>query len=126
MRCQHGEIVTRFCISENCSSKTAGACSYCLKKNHFHLGRLETLEFKEVENLVSALNVSEDKKYKLVSFKQLLNNYFQGLKVQINKSLESVCKTMTERVSHSYLFSENASEAYKKLQSKDLKKISPA
>ncbi len=56
--------------------------------------------------------------------KELLGKFFQNLKVQISKSLDSVCESMIDRISNAYLSNLGLLDVYKKVVEKDYKQIS--
>lgn len=55
--------------------------------------------------------------------KELLGKFFQNLKVQISKSLDSVCESMIDRISNACLLNLGLLDVYKKVLEKDYTKI---
>jgi hypothetical protein len=94
------------------------------KRNHLHLINFETLNSDELEELGKKLSLKDCKKNKLSNMKELLGKFFQNLKVQISKSLDSVCESMIDRISNACLSNLGLLDVYKKVVEKDYKKIS--
>ena len=63
-RCEHGEKITKFCITEHCHHKEAAGCDYCMKRYHFHLTNTLQLTEPNIEDVVKKLTLPTDSKYK--------------------------------------------------------------
>ena len=42
-RCEHGEPIKLFCVSDTCNWRDAGGCENCLKKYHTHVQNIDTV-----------------------------------------------------------------------------------
>lgn len=82
-KCEHGERITRFCMAEHCRHREAAGCDYCIKKHHFHLSASPLLTEPDLDNIVKALTLPADGKFKSRALQEIACEYLRAVKVSI-------------------------------------------
>lgn len=104
-KCEHGEPITLFCLSEECDYKDLCGCKMCFKRFHRHGQNLDTLELEKLEELFRCFCVRSDVKMKSNLLQEAVENYFTIMKSQISASIDAVSRIIANKLKYPYLYS---------------------
>jgi hypothetical protein len=124
-KCEHGERISHFCLTENCQNKEPGACELCLKKYHTHLTHGLQLTEEELCLLMKKFALDNAVKPKCRILQEAVYSYFNEVKTELLNALEASCKNIINQIGYPYLFATNALTTYKRLKNKEYRKINP-
>lgn len=83
-KCEHGEKITKFCVTEHCHHKEAAGCDYCIRKYHFHLTSTLLLTEADIELLLKNLTLPSDIKFKARNLQETALDYLRTVKTIFN------------------------------------------
>jgi CHAD domain-containing protein len=122
-RCEHGEKITKFCITEHCHHKEAAGCDYCIKKYHFHLTNTTLLSEPELETIVKTLTAPSDSKYKTRALQELTADYLRQARQALTNWLEQAQTLIIDRLTHPLLRKQGLLPTYQRLRNRDYRKV---
>jgi hypothetical protein len=122
-KCEHGEKITKFCITEHCRHKEAAGCDYCIKKYHFHLTNTALLSEEDLDGIVKTLTFASDSKYKSRSLIESTNDYLRQVKQAVNTWFDQAQSIITDKLSHPLLRKEGLLATYQRIRNRDYRKV---
>ena len=122
-KCEHGERISHFCLSDTCQSKEVGACELCLKKYHSHLTHPLHLTEDEVLALLRKFALDNAVKPKCRVLQEAVYNYFNEIKTELVTALETACKNIINQIGYPFLAASNHLATYKRLKNREYRKL---
>lgn len=122
-RCEHGERITKFCVTEHCHHKEAAGCDYCIRKYHFHLTNTVLLSEADLEELVRKVALPSDTKYKTRNLQEAAIEYLRTIRNNFNAWMDQAEKSITERLAHPLLRVQGFLPTYNRLKYKEYRKL---
>ncbi len=122
-RCEHGEKITKFCVTEHCHHKEAAGCDYCIRKYHFHLTSTLLLTETDIELLLKNLTLPNDIKFKARNLQETALDYLRTVKTIFNTWIQQAQNAIAERLTHPTLRKNNLLNSFNRLKQKDYRKI---
>ena len=122
-KCEHGEKVIKFCVTEHCHHKEAAGCDYCMKRYHFHLTNTVQLSENNIEDIIRKLNLPTDSKYKTRGLQENAIDYLRNIKNSMNHWFDQAQNAVADRLSHPLLRKEGLLPIYNRLKYKEYRKI---
>lgn len=122
-KCEHGEKITKFCVTEHCHHKEAAGCDYCIRKYHFHLTSTLLLTETDIELLLKNLTLPNDIKFKARNLQETALDYLRTVKTIFNTWIQQAQNAIAERLTHPTLRKNNLLNSFNRLKQKDYRKI---
>jgi hypothetical protein len=123
MRCEHGEKITKFCVTEHCHHREAAGCDYCIKKSHFHLTNTTLLTEPELEAIIKTLTTPSEAKYKSRALQELATDYLRQLKQALSSWFEQAQTMISDRLTHPLLRKQGLLTTYQRIRGREYRKL---
>lgn len=88
-RCEHGEKISKFCVTEHCHHRESAGCDYCIKKYHFHLTNTQLLLEPDIDQLLKTFSLPPDGKFKGRAFNEATLDYLRSLRLTLNSWIDA-------------------------------------
>jgi hypothetical protein len=122
-KCEHGERISHFCLTDACLSKEVGACELCLKKYHSHPTHPLHVTEDEVLALLRKFALDSPVKPKCRVLQEAVYNYFNEIKADLVTALETACKNIINQIGYPFLAASHHLATYKRLKNREYRKL---